>query len=47
MRISLSESENWISPGLSRGLGRSGDPGKKSNRINDTEIVKSPSTILY
>lgn len=34
-----------MSPGLSRGLGRSGDPGKNNRRTNDTEIVKSPSTV--
>lgn len=35
-----------MSPGLSKGLGQSGDPGMKKRKTIETEIVKTPSTEL-
>lgn len=43
--MSFSESENLISPGLNNGLVRSGDPGRKSDSRNETNIVNNPSTV--
>lgn len=36
---------NLIIPGLNNGRVRSGDPGRNSNRRNETDIVNNPSTV--